>query len=239
MDCLRGIWNGTTYSRGARGSASDSPGKGAFFVFCGVVRGVGRTNQTWAQGCYYVQLVYLCIFFRCFWRWDAAGILTPSCGTLPLLEHHEPHKSRRHPKTPTPSSGKDSRKQNLEHRDPSFTFFRECFNSFIYLFFLWALRRRLFYHAPPFAILDEATSAINPDEEHLLYEHVIAQGTTVVSIAHRLELRRFHKRELRVKGDGSGGWELHGQSGPVGREKWTLINSSDALSMEDAADVPR
>jgi ABC-type uncharacterized transport system fused permease/ATPase subunit len=38
---------------------------------------------------------------------------------------------------------------------------------------------RLFYHAPPFAILDEATSAINPDEEHLLYEQVIAQGTTV------------------------------------------------------------
>lgn len=33
MDCLRGIWNGTTYSRGARGSASDSPGKGAFLFF--------------------------------------------------------------------------------------------------------------------------------------------------------------------------------------------------------------
>ena len=70
----------------------------------------------------------------------------------------------------------------------------------------WTLRRRLFYHAPPYAILDEATSAINPDEEHLLYERVIAQGTTVVSIAHRLELRRFHKRELRVKGDGAGSW---------------------------------
>ena len=90
----------------------------------------------------------------------------------------------------------------------------------------------MFYHAPPYAILDEATSAINPDEEHLLYERVIAQGTTVVSIAHRLELRRFHKRELRVKGDGVGGWELHGQSGPAGREKWSLINSSDALSMD-------
>jgi ABC-type uncharacterized transport system fused permease/ATPase subunit len=50
----------------------------------------------------------------------------------------------------------------------------------------------------------------------MLYEHVIAQGTTVVSIAHRLELRRFHKRELRVSGDGEGGWELHGQSGPAG-----------------------
>ena len=96
---------------------------------------------------------------------------------------------------------------------------------------------RLLYHNPPFAILDEATSAINPDEEHLLYERVIAQGTTVVSIAHRLELRRFHKRELKLKGDGTGGWELLGQTGPKGREKWSVINSSDALCMDDIANA--
>ena len=29
---------------------------------------------------------------------------------------------------------------------------------------------RLYFHAPRFAILDEATSAINPDEEGALYE---------------------------------------------------------------------
>ena len=82
---------------------------------------------------------------------------------------------------------------------------------------------RLFYHSPPFAILDEATSAINPDEEHLLYERVIEQGTTVVSIAHRLELRRFHKRELKLAGDGSGGWEIHEQKSA---DKWTLVGRS-------------
>jgi ABC-type uncharacterized transport system fused permease/ATPase subunit len=79
---------------------------------------------------------------------------------------------------------------------------------------------RLFYHAPPFAILDEATSAINPDEEGKLYEHVIAGGTTVVSIAHRLELRRFHKKELKLRGDGNGGWELHEQKQ---KDKWTQV----------------
>ena len=79
---------------------------------------------------------------------------------------------------------------------------------------------RLFYHAPPFAILDEATSAINPDEEGKLYEHVIAGGTTVVSIAHRLELRRFHKKELKLRGDGIGGWELHEQKQ---KDKWTQV----------------
>jgi ABC-type uncharacterized transport system fused permease/ATPase subunit len=79
---------------------------------------------------------------------------------------------------------------------------------------------RLFYHAPPFAIQDEATSAINPDEEGKLYEHVIAGGTTVVSIAHRLELRRFHKKELKLRGDGNGGWELHEQKQ---KDKWTQV----------------
>lgn len=81
---------------------------------------------------------------------------------------------------------------------------------------------RLFYHKPPFAILDEATSAINPDEEGLLYERVIAQGTTVVSIAHRLELRKFHSLELKLLGDGEGGWELHEKKG----KEWKVKSKS-------------
>lgn len=80
---------------------------------------------------------------------------------------------------------------------------------------------RLFYHAPPFAILDEATSAINPDEEGTLYQAVIAQGTTVVSIAHRLELRECHELELKLLGDGEGGWELH-ERARAGERKWAL-----------------
>ncbi|KAK3284414.1 hypothetical protein CYMTET_7938 [Cymbomonas tetramitiformis] len=67
---------------------------------------------------------------------------------------------------------------------------------------------RLYFHKPLFAVLDEATSAINPDEEHRLYEKVQSLGTTVFSIAHRLELRKFHQWELRIEGDGSGKWEL-------------------------------
>ena len=82
---------------------------------------------------------------------------------------------------------------------------------------------RLFYHAPPFAILDEATSAINPDEEGSLYRAVIEQGTTVVSIAHRLELRECHELELKLLGDGEGGWELHERAGGG---KWALKTRS-------------
>ena len=67
---------------------------------------------------------------------------------------------------------------------------------------------RLYYHAPKFAILDEATSAINPDEESKLYERLFDTRTTVVSIAHRLELRKFHTQELKIAGDGKGGFKL-------------------------------
>ena len=84
---------------------------------------------------------------------------------------------------------------------------------------------RLLYHAPPFAILDEATSAINPDEEGTLYQAVIAQGTTVVSIAHRLELRECHELELKLLGDGEGGWELH-ERARAGERKWALKRRS-------------
>ena len=67
---------------------------------------------------------------------------------------------------------------------------------------------RLYYHAPKYAILDEATSAINPDEESKLYEELVRSKTTVISIAHRLELRKFHNTELKIAGDGRGGFDL-------------------------------
>eukprot|EP00298_Acanthocystis_sp_HF-20_P011614 c19478_g1_i1.p1 GENE.c19478_g1_i1~~c19478_g1_i1.p1 ORF type:complete len:688 (+),score=227.81 c19478_g1_i1:22-2064(+) len=67
---------------------------------------------------------------------------------------------------------------------------------------------RLYYTKPKFAVLDEATSAINPDEELHLYEELAHFDCTVFSIAHRLELRKLHHFELIIKGDGSGHWEL-------------------------------
>ena len=67
---------------------------------------------------------------------------------------------------------------------------------------------RLYFHAPRFAILDEATSAINPDEEGALYEEFEKNNITVFSIAHRMELKRFHKKHLHFKADGKGNWTL-------------------------------
>eukprot|EP00466_Bigelowiella_natans_P008671 jgi/Bigna1/145369/aug1.98_g20077 len=69
----------------------------------------------------------------------------------------------------------------------------------------WA---RLFFHKPKFAILDEATAAINPDEESKLYEELAKLDVTFFSIAHRLNLRRFHQKELNLAGDGTGAYSL-------------------------------
>jgi ATP-binding cassette subfamily D (ALD) protein 3 len=67
---------------------------------------------------------------------------------------------------------------------------------------------RLYYHRPAFAVLDESTSAINPDEEGKLYGQMSELGITVFSIAHRMELMKFHQLQLHLAADGTGGWTL-------------------------------
>jgi ABC-type uncharacterized transport system fused permease/ATPase subunit len=67
---------------------------------------------------------------------------------------------------------------------------------------------RLLYHRPAFAVLDEATSAVNSDEQARLHEALLEAGITLLSIAHRPEVRRFHHVELQLAGDGSGAWSL-------------------------------
>ncbi|XP_013387973.1 ATP-binding cassette sub-family D member 4 [Lingula anatina] len=65
---------------------------------------------------------------------------------------------------------------------------------------------RLFYHQPPFAILDEATSQVSHAAELLLYKMCKELHITVISVGHRDSLREFHDIELRL--DGKGGWSL-------------------------------
>ena len=67
---------------------------------------------------------------------------------------------------------------------------------------------RLYFHRPAYAVLDEATSAINPDEEGAFYKHLTTLNITAFSIAHRMELKRFHHHHLHFHADGSGGWTM-------------------------------
>ena len=59
---------------------------------------------------------------------------------------------------------------------------------------------RLLYHEPQFAILDECTSAVSVDVEHLLYEECQRRKITYVTICHRPFLRKFHDVSLHLQG---------------------------------------
>ena len=59
---------------------------------------------------------------------------------------------------------------------------------------------RVFLKKPAWLFLDEATSALDHANEEAMYGllRVYCPESTIVSIAHRLSLRRFHERELAI-----------------------------------------
>eukprot|EP00667_Euglena_gracilis_P002819 EG_transcript_2824 len=59
---------------------------------------------------------------------------------------------------------------------------------------------RLMYHRPMFALLDESTSGVSPDIEAQIYQHCQTMGITMLSIAHRPSLLRFHTQVLAFDG---------------------------------------
>lgn len=69
---------------------------------------------------------------------------------------------------------------------------------------------RLLLAKPAYAILDEATSALDAGNERALYELIVATGTTLMSVAHRPELERYHAQVLEL--DAAGGWALRASS---------------------------
>eukprot|EP00775_Hariotina_reticulata_P002919 gene2919-3206_t len=87
---------------------------------------------------------------------------------------------------------------------------------------------RLLLHKPAYAILDECTSAVSADGEIKLYEACVAAGITLLSIAHRPTLKRFHQLVVHIDGTvsttGKGWWT------EVLDEK-VLLNSSSAVAM--------
>eukprot|EP01117_Protostelium_nocturnum_P016012 TRINITY_DN6262_c0_g1_i2.p1 TRINITY_DN6262_c0_g1~~TRINITY_DN6262_c0_g1_i2.p1 ORF type:complete len:146 (+),score=27.68 TRINITY_DN6262_c0_g1_i2:199-636(+) len=65
---------------------------------------------------------------------------------------------------------------------------------------------RLFYHRPLFAILDECTSMVSGEVESKIYDTCKALGITLFTVSHRIELRKYHDKVLRL--DGKGGYEF-------------------------------
>lgn len=68
---------------------------------------------------------------------------------------------------------------------------------------------RLLYHCPKFAVLDECTSAVSMDGEEKLYKKIHESGITMLSIAHRPAVKKFHSVGLYLDGSQHGfGWRL-------------------------------
>jgi putative ATP-binding cassette transporter len=65
---------------------------------------------------------------------------------------------------------------------------------------------RVLVRQPRLVILDEATSALDSRNEAALYRRLQAAGVTIISIAHRAAVLRYHTHVLHLKGGGV--WEL-------------------------------
>ena len=64
-----------------------------------------------------------------------------------------------------------------------------------------AFARALLF-APQWLYMDEATSAMDEEDEATLYQALIDElpGLSIVSVGHRSSLKRFHGRHVRIEG---------------------------------------
>eukprot|EP01004_Peranema_trichophorum_P000082 NODE_1009_length_2184_cov_47.694323_g862_i0.p1 GENE.NODE_1009_length_2184_cov_47.694323_g862_i0~~NODE_1009_length_2184_cov_47.694323_g862_i0.p1 ORF type:complete len:592 (+),score=84.98 NODE_1009_length_2184_cov_47.694323_g862_i0:97-1776(+) len=65
---------------------------------------------------------------------------------------------------------------------------------------------RLFFHSPAYAIMDESTSALDMDLEARLLNTCVQKNITLLSVAHRPSVTKFHRKALVL--DGKGGYEI-------------------------------
>lgn len=61
---------------------------------------------------------------------------------------------------------------------------------------------RAMLYAPKWLYMDEATSAMDEEDEAALYQGLIEQlpGLSIISVGHRSTLKRFHSRHVRIEG---------------------------------------
>jgi putative ATP-binding cassette transporter len=69
---------------------------------------------------------------------------------------------------------------------------------------------RVLSRKPSYVIMDEATSALDAANEQRLYRLLRHTGVTLLSVAHRRDLARFHGQVLELAGDGT--WRLSSSS---------------------------
>ena len=72
---------------------------------------------------------------------------------------------------------------------------------------------------PP-TVLDEATSQIGGELENKLYMRCIEENITLMSVAHKQALKKYHKKELKLMPDGK--YQIH-----------ELVHGDNGVGLED------
>ena len=62
---------------------------------------------------------------------------------------------------------------------------------------------RCFYMMPKVAILDESTSALDPENEELLYQTLRSLKIHFISVGHRSQLKAYHDQLVVIDGKGN------------------------------------
>ena len=67
---------------------------------------------------------------------------------------------------------------------------------------------RVLLQRPKYALLDESSSALDPDNEAAIFQQLLETSITLVSVSHHPSLVRYHAQVLEIKADSQ--WYLHG-----------------------------
>ena len=93
---------------------------------------------------------------------------------------------------------------------------------------------RVLLAKPVFAVLDEATSAIEDDVEAFLFEHLQNCGITLLTVTHRASrLKRFHQQLLRIHPKASSGAHTPQKNGDQSRRNWSLKAIEGGVADDD------
>eukprot|EP01091_Cochliopodium_minus_P017626 TRINITY_DN6959_c0_g1_i1.p1 TRINITY_DN6959_c0_g1~~TRINITY_DN6959_c0_g1_i1.p1 ORF type:complete len:593 (-),score=93.51 TRINITY_DN6959_c0_g1_i1:104-1882(-) len=90
---------------------------------------------------------------------------------------------------------------------------------------------RLLYHQPKFAILDEVTSALDSENERIMYQLLSEYKITYLSIGHRPQLKKYHHKVLQIGQKGSFSFgDIEGFTDKISEKEWHVVSSSENVS---------
>jgi putative ATP-binding cassette transporter len=75
---------------------------------------------------------------------------------------------------------------------------------------------RIIQQNPRYVVIDEATSALEAEAEHLFYSLLRTLGTTIVSVGNGMTLAKYHTQVLELNADGT--WKSYPASSYKPRE---------------------